>query len=174
MASDEHEDKPTPAPVDGAAVRSESPRDSARSIYGPSPLSALLPALVRPAFRGRAAATAQVLADWAAIVGPAYAGVTTPQRLSSGTLTIGCSGPLAMELQHVAPALMERVNAHLGRVAVTRLRFVQSAPVQPPAPRPAARPPATQAAQDAVASLPPGDLRDALERLGRVVLARPR
>jgi hypothetical protein len=167
MASDEQQDKP--------ARRDES-RDSARSIYGPRPLSAVLPALVRPAFRGRAAATAQVLADWAAIVGPAYAPLTTPLRLSSGTLTISCTGPLAMELQHVAPALMERVNAHLGRVAVTRLRFVQAAPPPRPAPARKTPPPATAAAaaRAAVAGLPPGDLRDALERLGQAVLARPR
>ncbi len=153
MASEGDDDKP---------ARVESPRDSAResvrSPYGPRPLSALLPALVRPAFRGRMAMTAQVLADWPAIVGPAFAPLTTPRRLTSGTLTIACSGPMAMELQHVAPALMERVNTHLGHVAVTRLRFVQSAPPRPTAP-PAAAP-------------APGEVRDALERLGRVVLAR--
>jgi hypothetical protein len=166
MASDRHDGKPAPA------TRPESRDDAARSVYGPRPLSALLPALVRPAFRGRAAATAQVVADWAAIVGPAYAALTTPQRLASGTLTIGCAGPVAMELQHVAPALMERVNAHLGRVIVERLRFVQTAPARQPARLPAAPKPALQAAHDAVAGLPPGALRDALERLGQAVLAR--
>jgi hypothetical protein len=150
------------------AARTEQ-RDSARSPYGPRPLSAVLPALVRPAFRGRTAATALVLADWPAIVGPAYAPRTTPLRLVSGTLTIGCSGPLAMELQHVAPALIERVNAHLGRVAVTRLRFVQTAP--PPMPATARAVP-RGAADVALPGVRPGELRDALERLGQAVLAR--
>jgi hypothetical protein len=163
MASGADDDKPVPP---------ESPRDSARSPFGPRPLSALLPALVRPAFRGRTAMTAKVLADWPSIVGPAFAPLTVPQRLTSGTLTIACSGPMAMELQHVAPALMERVNAYLGHVAVTRLRLVQAAPPRPPAPPPAAPRPASDAARTAVAGLPPSELRDALERLGRVVLAR--
>lgn len=175
MAKPEGQDKPA---ADGAASdsardssRAES-RDSLRSPYGPRPLAAVLPPLLRPAFRGRTAQTALVLADWPAIVGPAYAPHTVPQRLAAGTLTIGCAGPLAMELQHVAPALIERVNAHLGRPAVQRLRFVQVFAPPPPAPAgPAARP-ATEAASRAVAPLPPGDLRDALERLGRVVLAR--
>lgn len=143
--------------------------DKTRHVYGPRPLAALVPALLRPAFRRRAPATAQVLADWAAIVGPALAAVTIPLRLSSGTLAIGCTGPVAMELQHLADELRGRINAHLGQVAVNRLRFVQSAPPRAIAPSPA--PPVVSgiAAADAVAGMPPGELRDALERLGRAV-----
>ena len=167
MASDADDDKP-------ARTQSGGRADAARHVYGPRALSAVLPALVRPAFRGRAAPTAQILADWGGIVGPAFAPLTTPRGLASGTLTIACAGPMAMELQHVAPALIERVNAHLGRAAVTRLRFVQSAPPVPAIPpSPPSPPPATEAAHEAVADLPPGAVRDALERLGRVVLARP-
>ena len=72
-----------------------------RHVYGPRPVGALMPRLTRPAFRRRAPATAQVLADWSAIVGPAIAAVTTPRRLAAGTLTIACAGPIAMELQHL-------------------------------------------------------------------------
>ncbi len=140
-----------------------------RFIYGPRPVGALVPGLVRPAFRKRAPATAQVLADWEAIVGPALAGVTTPRKLFSGTLAIACAGPVAMELQHLSAEVMARINGHLGRVAVTRLRFIQDVP--PPLPPLAPpRPQAVAAAQRAVASLPAGPLRDALESLGRVVL----
>ncbi len=140
-----------------------------RHIYGPRPVGALVPALVRPAFRRRAPATAQVLADWEAIVGPAIAALTTPRKLFSGTLSIACAGPVALELQHLSTALMGRINGHLGSIAVTRLRFIQdvSAMAPPPAPK---RKPATLAARRAVADLPEGPLRDALEALGRVVL----
>jgi hypothetical protein len=137
------------------------------------PAAALLAPIVRPAFRGRAPATAQLLADWDAIVGPAIAAVTTPRRLFSGTLAIACPGPVAMELQHLAPQLIERINGHLGRVAVTRLRFVHDAPPRPAVP-PAPPPRALAAASRAVAALPEGELRDALERLGRIVLAAGR
>jgi hypothetical protein len=163
MASEMDEDKPA----------SSGPRaDPGRFVYGPRPLSALLPALVRPAFRGGGAATAQMLADWPAIVGPAYAPLTAPRRFTGGTLTIACRGTVAMELQHVAPALIERINSHLGRAAVARLRFVQAAPAGEKPPAAAAPRPALQAARAAVAGLPHGELRDALERLGRAVLAR--
>jgi hypothetical protein len=143
---------------------------ASRHVYGPRPVSALVPALVRPAFRRRAPATAQVLADWEAIVGPALAAETTPRKLFSGTLSIVCAGPVALELQHLAEPLMARINGHLGKVAVTRLRFIQDIPraLPPVAPR---RQPAIDAARQAVASLPAGELRDALESLGRVVLS---
>ncbi len=141
-----------------------------RHVYGPRPVAAVIPALVRPAFRRRSPATAQVLADWEAIVGPTMAAVTTPRKLFAGTLSIVCSGPVAMELQHLSDVLIGRINGHLGRITVRRLRFVQGAapPVIPPPPRP--RPQAVQAAGRAVASLSAGELRDALEALGRAVL----
>lgn len=145
------------------------PSDNPRHIYGPRPVGALVPALVRPAFRRRAPATAQVLADWEAIVGPALAALTTPRRLFSGTLSIACSGPVALELQHLSTALMGRINGHLGKIAVTRLRFIQDVIAGLPLVLPK-RPLAIRAANRAVADLPAGELRDALEALGRVVL----
>ncbi len=140
-----------------------------RHVFGPRPLAAILPPLVRPVLRKRAPATAQLLADWELIVGPAIGQVTTPRKLFQATLAIACSGPIAMELQHMAPTLIARINAHLGQTAVTRLRFVQDHVA--PRPQPQARRPAEAAAQAAVADLAPGPLRDALESLGRMVLS---
>ncbi len=143
-----------------------------RNVYGPRAVGTLLPALVRPAFRRHGAAGAQILADWEAIVGPALAAATQPVRLSAGTLTIACSGPVAMELQHLAPELMARINTQLGATPVQALRFVQtivrSASPAAPAHLPSAA--ASHAAETAVATLPTGPLRDALAALGRAVL----
>lgn len=138
----------------------------------PVPLGNLLPRLTRPAFRKRSPAGAQIMADWPQMVGPALAAVTSPQRLSAGTLVLACSGPVAMELQHLAPELIGRINGHLGRAAVERLRFVQVAsagPAAPSVPRPAAIP---ETVKDRLADLPPGELRDALENLARGVYRR--
>jgi hypothetical protein len=142
-----------------------------RHVYGPRPLGALVPGLTRPTFRRRAPAAAQVMADWAAIVGPALAAVTTPRRLQSGILTLACAGPVAMELQHLADEVLARINRHLGSQTVTRLRFVQDA--LPPTPKPAPpmpSPEAVAAAEKAAAAVPAGPLRDALAALGRAVL----
>ena len=111
------------------------------------------------------------MADWPALVGPAIAAVTQPLRLAQGTLTLACAGPVAMELQHLAPQLAGRINAALGRVAVERFRFVQQAPAGAaargrPAPRPVALP---DRVESAIGAVPSADLREALERLGRGV-----
>src|SRR4051794_7164200 len=125
------------------AKDSPDPANSTRSPYGPRPLGALLPALTRPIFRRKSPGGATLMAEWPSVIGPALAGITTPKRLSAGTLTIGCSGPVAMGLSHLAPQLIDRINAHLGRTVVERLRFVQqagAAPAAAAAPLPPAEP----------------------------------
>ena len=143
-----------------------------RFFGGPRALGALLPRLTRPAFKRRSPAGAALMADWPAVVGPALAAVTAPKRLANGTLVIACAGPVAMELTHLAPQLIGRINAHLGQTAVERLRFVQqraSGPAAPAAPRPARPEALPPRVRDAVAAVPAGELRDALEKLARGV-----
>ena len=146
-----------------------------RHVYGPRPVSVLMPRLTRPAFRRRSPATAQVLADWADIVGPAIAAVTTPRRLSDGTLTIACSGPIAMELQHIAGEVMARINTHLGRQVVTALRFVQTLELSAPlaARVTPARSGEGRGNRGAVGDLPQGEFRGALASLGHAKLTTP-
>jgi len=179
MAGGDKSDKPDAVRSDAGrpdAGRPELARpEMARYVWGPRAVGALVPGLVKPAFHKRAPATAQVLADWEAIAGPAIAAVSVPRKLFAGTLAIACSGPMAIEMQHLAPQLIERINRHMGKIAVTRLRFVQDAPAARLAPRPPRAPAVAQAqataARAAVAGLPEGELRDALEALGRAVLA---
>lgn len=142
-----------------------------RFFGGPRALGALLPRLTRPAFKRRSPAGAALMADWPAVVGPALAAVTTPQRFRDGTLVIACAGPVAMELTHLAPQLIGRINAQLGQVAVERLRFVQKASggAAQAAPRPSEPAVLPPRVQEAMASLPEGDLREALEKLAQGV-----
>jgi hypothetical protein len=140
--------------------------DGRRFPTGPLPVAMMINRLTRPAFRKRSPAGAMLMADWPAIVGPALAAVTQPLRTTAGTLTLACSGPVAMELQHLAPELISRINAHLGRVAVERLRFVQQALAGPAPAAPPARPVTLPAELEArLAALPEGELRDALAKL---------
>ena len=144
----------------------EEPR---RPELGPRPIGTLVPRLTRPAFRRRSPAGALLMTDWPALVGPAIAAVTIPRRLTAGTLTIGCSGPVAMELQHLAPQLIARINAALGAVTVEGLRFVQQAPAAPPAAKPRPAVPLPETVRGALEGVGSAPLRDALERLGRGV-----
>lgn len=141
-----------------------------RHVYGPRPIGAVLPAITRAAYRRRAPGTAQVLTDWAQIVGPALAAVTLPRRLSAGTLTIACSGPIAMELQHLSQELIARINTALGSRIVTALRFVQAGLTDSmPVPAPPPRPDVAARAESVVQDVPDDALRTALASLGRAV-----
>ncbi len=158
--------KPRPAADAPAAATPETSRRG----FGPRPLGALLAPLLRPAFAKRAPAIAQLAADWPAVVGPRLAEMTTPRRLAAGTLTLACAGPVALELQHTAPALIERINTHLGRKAIERLRFAHN--LLPPlacAAAPAADPTIAAAVEQRLDGLPASALRDALAALGRAV-----
>lgn len=138
--------------------------DDSRHIYGPRAVGALMPGLTRAAFKARSPAAAQIMADWPMLVGRQLAATTAPRKLQGGTLTIGCAGPVAMELQHVAGEIIGRLNQALGKAAVQRLRFVQDfTPPRAPAPRPAPLPP------QPVSGVDPGELHDALAALGAAI-----
>ncbi len=139
----------------------------ARFGFGPRAIGALIPTVTRPAFRSHAAPAAQLMADWPGIVGPALAAVSFPRALSRGTLTLACSGPIALELQHLTGPLAERINAHFGRTLVQQFRFVQT--IGPAVTRPAAVARARPPSPVEIPDMAPGGLRDALAALGGAV-----
>ena len=150
-------------------MASKEASDKARFVGGPRAIGALLPAVTRPAFRARSPPRRS---SWRTgpSIGPALRR-THPRRFSGGTLTLACSGPIALELQHLTGELAERINAHFGRTLVERFRFVQSAPEASQA---APAPPASSAGAVEVPGMPPGALRDALAALGGAVVQTPR
>jgi hypothetical protein len=149
-----------------AAKRSSSPKQDvpapeATRNCAPRGISALLAPVLRPAFRKRAPAAAQLLADWAALAGPELSARAAPIKFAAGTLTLACTGPTAMELQLNAQAVISRLNLGLGNAMVERLRFVQQAPNIPATTQKApSRQPLTPPKD-----LPAGELGEALARL---------
>ena len=66
---------------------------------------------------------AEVQRVWTAVVGDAVAEQATPTADRGGTLSITCrSAVWAQELDLMGPSVVERLNAALGREAVTALR----------------------------------------------------
>ena len=119
--------------------------------------------------------------QWSAIVGHTLAGQCAPQRLvrgaggTDGTLHLGVSGPLALELQHLEPQLLERVNGFFGFRAVARLSLHQVPPPPakaPPKPRPQPTPGQATALAARLVAIDDPELRNSLGRLGISVLAR--
>jgi len=146
--------------------------DDGKRSYAMRSAASLVPQIARPVFQKRSPASAQLLADWDEIVGPELAAVSYAKRFAAGTLTIACTGVVALELQHRVEPLRQRINSALGRVLVDRSKFVQEAPRTPP---PAAVKPAVRDRVSlATAGLPEGPLRDALEALGTAVLSARR
>ncbi len=140
----------------------------------------LLGAILDPAARRRGFAQASLLADWATIVGPALARRCQPVRVDyapgrrrGGTLLVHTSGSAAIEVQHAAPQILERINTYFGFAAVRQLRLLQM-PLKPAPPRPRVGPrPLRPQEEEAVAASVTGvddrELREALLVLGRAV-----
>lgn len=113
--------------------KQDVPPEPPRRNYAARGIAGLLATVVRPAFRRRAPAAAQLLADWPALAGPDLASRAAPVKFGGGTLTLACLGPAAMELQLLAPQIIARLNLALGHAMIERLRFIQQAPFLPPA-----------------------------------------
>jgi predicted nucleic acid-binding Zn ribbon protein len=72
---------------------------------------------------------AEVQRIWPAVVGELVAAEATPTADRGGTLTVTCrSAVWAQELDLMGPAVVDRLNASLGRPAVTALRCSAAPP----------------------------------------------
>jgi hypothetical protein len=123
---------------------------------------------------------ARLKADWPSIIGSEFAAATWPQALGrDGVLKLRVAAAMALELQHRAPLLIERINVYLGRPAISRLVLVQGPLPLPSSPGPATPPPLAdadaQAIEQQLAAITDSELRAALIRLGKnVVSGAPR
>jgi hypothetical protein len=95
-------------------------------------VSDLLPQAGGAAFRRFGFVQSSIVSRWREIVGIRYAAVSSPDSIrfphgkrSSGTLTLIVEGAHAPMMQHVAPTIVERVNAFFGYPAVERVAFRQ-------------------------------------------------
>jgi hypothetical protein len=160
--------------------------------YGARAIGTYVSRALDPAARARGFATTALLSDWPAIVGSELARFTVPDRINwprrrddgeaesprkghrteGATLVLRIEGPRAIEVQHRAGQILERVNAYFGYRAVTEMRFLQA-----PIARAAKRAPAPKPRLDSY-SLPNSagieyeGLRRALSRLGAVARSR--
>jgi len=90
-------------------------------------------ALAAPVVVKRGGVLVRLKTEWSAIIGPELAATTWPEAFGrDGVLKLRTMQTAALELQHRAPLLIERINLYFGRSAVTRLVFVQA--MKPPAP----------------------------------------
>ena len=110
-------------------------------------MSDLLPAAGGAAFRRFGFLQSSIVSRWSEIVGVRYAAVSSPESIrfpvgkkSDGVLTLIVEGAHAPMMQHVAPAIQERVNHFFGYPAVARVAIRQGL-VQPQRAKPRKAPP---------------------------------
>jgi hypothetical protein len=113
---------------------------------------------------------------WSEIAGAEVARIATPVKLSEGNgggvLTLKAEPGAALFLQHETRPLCERINAYLGRAAVSRLRFVQGQLIGKPLPRKRLKHPGTVPGGDAALTFSgPDKVREALLALAKARLA---
>ncbi|RAU23065.1 DUF721 domain-containing protein [Paramagnetospirillum kuznetsovii] len=148
-----------------------------RRTYGMVSVAVPMERVTRPVFGKHGFAGGALVVDWPAIVGSVVASHTLPIRVkfppkdrAEGSLVVKVdSGAYALEVQHLEPLILERINGYFGWKAVARLKLVQGPLPTPPKKAVktvvAAQPsPGLAAKLDAVED---PDLREALARLGR-------
>lgn len=170
------------------ATRHRERRVTARSA---KPIADLIGPGLTAACRKRGFAGADLLTSWPDIVGERYADKVQPERLvwprgqgggeeapEPAVLTVHTDGATALFLSHELPVVIERINAFFGWAAVGRIRIVQ----RPVTARRRQRPPRLRdlTAQEEhelagkVGTIANPKLRQALEQLGRAVIAKNR
>jgi hypothetical protein len=144
--------------------------------------------LVEPVLAKQGFGEASLIASWPEIVGETIARSCRPIKLQwpprpqkrdpaspvePATLVLRVEGGFALEAQHRAALIVERVNAHLGWGCIGKLAFRQGPVEQAPRARQPAPPPSAEAverAQGLAAAIEGEALRDSLAHFGARVI----
>jgi hypothetical protein len=155
----------------------------------PTPLGALIGKIVEPVAQRKGMGVTSLLTQWPEIVGARLAKICRPMELkwpaggprrlqSAGpapaTLVLRVDGAFALEAQHAAQLMVDRINGSLGWACVGRIAFRQGPLDEPQRPPPRLAPDAraNAAAAKRAADIADAELREAMTRLGAEVIAR--
>ena len=151
---------------------------------GPRRIGQTVPEVAGKVLGKRGLAFGALITDWPAIVGQQLSLRTAPDKLSfprgkreEATLHIRAKGAIALELQHLEPQIIERINSFFGYRAVAKIKLIHAG--LPIVPSPMVRPRALTMDEEisvttTLANVEDDDLRATLERFGRSLLARPK
>jgi hypothetical protein len=147
----------------------------------PKPLADLVALCVADVFARQGFTSREIVTHWDDIVGAEIAALAEPVRMQwirsrdpdespPATLVLRVEGPAALEIQHMAGVIVERVNGYIGWRAVDRVSLRQAPLTRR---RKAPRPRIDEAEAAAVAAQMNGigddGLRTALGRLGAAI-----
>lgn len=146
------------------------------------PLSVLLSDVFSDAFAKQGFAARELVTRWAEIAGRDVAAHSEPFKLQwprpvqgqpqePATLVLRVEGPMALEIQHRADVILERVNRFFGWHAVGRVALRQAPLSRRDRPAPPAPPDkaAVKTIADTLSAVEDEALKDALARLGAAI-----
>lgn len=159
-------------------------RPNIRRRGAPRPLADLIDGAIAESCQRRGLASVEIVTRWPDIVGDLLAARAQPVKLAwparpdseePGVLHIRVEGGYAIELQHLAPQVVERVNRYFGWRCIGRLALKQGpVPVLRPKRRPPSEPDAEAKARASARIARFGVIEDealaqSLARLGALV-----
>ena len=151
------------------------------------PLNRYFNDVARPALEKFGFAYAELLREWPRIAGDDVAAISRPHKLrwprageggkKGATLHLRVAPGRALELQHMQPVIVERINAYYGYAAVERLVFVQ-APLETKKTQPnpsgdAGSPVVSERLRQRLEGVTDPDLRESLRALASAIRSGP-
>jgi len=162
-------------------------RDPNQRTNAPKALGIAAGRLMRPILKQRGVALGEIINRWSEIAGPLLSQETQPEKLvyASGVghaavLEIAVSPAFALELQHLSPLVIDKINGYFGFRAIERLKLKQTPIRRPESQRKASRDSRPLTAEERVrleemlAGVDDRELRQALEMLGRSLFSASR
>jgi hypothetical protein len=147
----------------------------------PRPLSELLSATLGDVLKAQGFASTEIISRWPDIVGPEIAAHSEPLKINwprpvgtetpePATLVLRVEGPSALEIQHLAAVILERVNRFFGWQAIGRIALRQAPLKHRERPKPHAVDPFLAAeVAETLPDIKDENLRQALGRLGAAI-----
>jgi len=148
----------------------------------PRPLSEFTGATLSDTLKSQGFASTEIIARWADITGPEIAAHSEPMKINwpramgedapePATLVLRVEGPAALEIQHLAAVILERVNRFFGWQAIGRIALRQ-APLRrrkPPAAPPPLDPELAARIANSLPTIEDENLRQSLGHLGAAI-----
>ncbi len=165
-------------------TQAEKPRkkDEADRRNGLSALASNVPGLTKLALGRKGFAEASLIGEWATIVGADIARLcipvkmrlprqkkeeklagTVPANIAGGTLTLRASPSASLEVQHLKPRILERIQRYFGYPIINEIKIEIGERKKGAKPRRALLAPL---AQTDLSGVKDPDIREALSRLG--------
>lgn len=165
--------------MDDAPKKAEEKRSYVTQALGKS-----IARLTQSTYQKRGFADGEILHRWPTIVGEMLSHASHPEKIvypsnknGDGTLHLRVGNPgLALDIQHMEPMILDRINGHFGYRAVGRLKLIQ-APLPPSKEKSTFQPKSLNAderhaLEEVLAPVEDPDLKKTLERLGQSVTGR--